>query len=87
MCTVIVSSKGHRKPDTDTESHVEIQPLEAICRACYSTSFILTEVIDVNNLFGVITCRRIRGNECIWISSYCNCSLCYHENYILRLSI
>lgn len=36
-----------------------IQPLEVVVfRACYSITFILTEVIDVNNLFGVITCKE-----------------------------
>lgn len=35
--------------------------------------FILTEVIDVNSLFGVITYKRIAENKhiCYWICSQC----------------
>lgn len=39
---------------------MRIRPLEVvISRSCYNITFILTEVIDVNNLFGVITYKRI----------------------------
>lgn len=54
------SSKGHKKPVIGTILlSMGIQPLEVVVfRACYSITFILTEVIDVNNLFGVITCKE-----------------------------
>ena len=56
-----VSSKGHKEPAVSTALvSVRIWPLEVlITRSCYNITFILTEVIDVNNLFGVITYKRI----------------------------
>lgn len=55
-----VSNKGHRKSATGAALFgVRIGPLEGvITTSCYT--FILTEVIDVNSLFGVITYKRMR---------------------------
>lgn len=56
------SFKRYKEPAMDTALFsVRIWPLEeVITRSWYNITFILTEVIDVNNLFGVITYKRIR---------------------------
>lgn len=70
--------KGQKEPVMGTALIcVRTWPLEGVtARSCYNTTFILTEVIDVNNLFGVITYKR-QEDKCIcyWI-----CPPRLHEN-------
>lgn len=57
------SSKGHKESNTGTALFSENMAFGSSQTDLVTIVFILTEVIDVNSLFGVITYKRIAENK------------------------